>query len=160
MERFVANMFGFWEIAPCPVKLYTCTSWRFASIKLQQPMIFKKKASSDPALFLMIRQGYHRLYFMMKIDEFSDTNHDPNTSCKIAAQVTGLQKPANTTQVARKIWILNEQSSSMKMESGAMILHTHGSGTFVKRERICSFQTNMEIALLQTPGKSRGFTYL
>ena len=38
-----------------------------------------------------------------------------------------------------------------------MILHTHGSGTFVKRERICSFQTNMEIALLQTPGKSHGF---
>ena len=99
-------------------------------------------------------------YFMMKIDEFSATNQDPNTSCKIAAQVTGLQKPANTTQNARKIWILNKQLSSIKMESGAMILHTHGSGTFVKRERICSFQTNMEIALLQTPGKSHGFTYL
>ena len=59
---------------------------------------------------------------MMKIDEFSATNQDPNTSCKIAAQVTGPQKPANTTQNARKICILNEQSSLMKMESGAMIL--------------------------------------
>ena len=62
-------------------------------------------------------------YFMMKIDEFSATNQDPNTSCKIAAQVTGLQKPANTTQNARKICILlNEQLSLMKMESSAMIL--------------------------------------
>ena len=41
-----------------------------------------------------------------------------------------------------------------------MILCTYGSGTFVKRERICSFQTNMEIALLQTPGKSHGFLML
>ena len=46
---------------------------------------------------------------MMKIDEFSATNRDPNTRCKIAAQVTGLQKPANTTQDARKIWVLNER---------------------------------------------------
>ena len=57
---------------------------------------------------------------MMKIDEFSATNHDPNMSCKIAAQVTVLQKPANTTQDARKIWILNEHFGSMKMESGAI----------------------------------------
>ena len=48
-------------------------------------------------------------YFMMKIDEFSATNRDPNTRCKIAAQVTGLQKPANTTQDARKIWVLSER---------------------------------------------------
>ena len=48
-------------------------------------------------------------YFMMKIDEFSATNRDQNARCKIAAQVTGLQKPAKTTQDARKIWVLNEQ---------------------------------------------------
>ena len=45
----------------------------------------------------------------MKIDEFSATNRDPNTRCKIAAQVTGLQKPTNTAQDARKIWVLNEK---------------------------------------------------
>ena len=85
------------------------------------------------------------------------TNRNPNTRYKIAAQVTGLQKPAKTIQDARKIWVLNEQFSLMKMESSATILHTYGSETFVRRERICSFQTNMEIAL---QGKVIGFTYL
>ena len=94
---------------------------------------------------------------MMKIDEFSATNRDSNTRYKIAAQVTGLQKPAKTIQYARKNWVLNEQFSLMKMESSATILHTYGSETFVRRESICSFQTKMEIAIRE---KVIGFTYL
>ena len=57
---------------------------------------------------------------MMKIDEFSATNCDPKTRCKIAAQVTGLQKPANITQDAREIWVLNEK---VQFDKGGVQCH-------------------------------------
>ena len=97
--------------------------------------------------------------FIMKIDEFSATNRNSNTRCKIAAQVTGLQQPAKTIQDVRKIRVLNEQFSLMKMESSAMVLHTYGSETFVRRERICFFQT-WRLHYCRPQGKVIGFTYL